>query len=73
MKITSKYVIEKVVIKTKSTESRNRLFKLIVDGLKMKKMTKKERSNHISDAIQKYVSDVEKGKVSKGKADADYA
>ena len=38
MKITSKYVIEKVVIKTKSTESRNRLFKLIVDGLKMKKI-----------------------------------
>jgi len=34
------------------------------------KMTKKERSNHISDAIAKYVSDVEKGKVSKGKANA---
>jgi len=32
------------------------------------KMTKKERINHMSDAIAKYVSDVEKGKVSKAKA-----
>ena len=29
--------IEKVVIRTKSTESRDRLFKLILDGVKRKK------------------------------------
>ena len=32
-------MIEKIVIKTKSTEERNKLFKLITSGLKMKKIS----------------------------------
>ena len=34
-----KEMIEKIVIKTKSTEERNKLFKLITSGLKMKKIS----------------------------------